>query len=756
MSRAEPKARWTAQALPLLVVALGPAILLAPILGGERLVPAVYQRAFLPWNESPERARVSWNALMADAVVQYYPWRHFAHESLRAGEIPLWNPHQLRGTPFLANGQSALLYPPNALFWLMPVDRAFGVGALLHFWLAGLGAYAFARRGLGVSRWGAALSGVAFELCGFLVAWTPMTAAMNTMAWMPAGLLAVALGRGMGFLPRAVVHAVPPAMMVLAGHLQFACYGIALMLVYGVVSALQERREGWRRSAVALSALVGGVALALALASGQLLPLIELGAVNHRTAEKSAAGLAFLHDWSLDGLTAAALLTMAPYGNPSHGTWRILPQNYAEICGVVGVATVLLAVLGFTVRRGWREWTLACLAGVALLVAFGTPLATLAYWVAPGFARFAGWPRILCVWSLCVALLAGVGLDALTRLREDEPARRRAGYALFGASALIGCIVLASVMRVSSGARGAAEAMRPDLMLFCLIAAASVTGVGVALRRGGERALVAVAAAELLLVGYGYTPTASPESIYAEAPAIAELQGRAEGVRALTLTEAWTFEGPTAAALPPNGATVFGIRDVQGYDSLMPRWAKHGASVAAGGDPCPEINGNMVLIGERTLAALDAEALSESGVGAVLAGRGQADELLGTGMFSAGGAYGATVVLIPNLAPMPIPEHDGPNRMVSPPRPDEAPGLVRETYDRGWVARDEAGARRPTKLSQPLGFIEVEARSDETVFLSYEPASFSVGLFLTLVGCGVVTGVGVACGPRRRGGGAAT
>ncbi len=753
MARAEPQARWTTRALPLLVVALGPAVLLAPLFAGQCLVPAVYQNAFLPWDQSPERAGVSWNALMADAVVQYYPWRHFARTSLRSGEIPLWNPYQLCGTPFLANGQSGVLYPPNVVFWLLPVEYAFGVGALLHLLFAGLCTYAFARAGLGVSRWGAALSGVAFELCGFLVAWTPMTAAMNTLCWMPAGLLTVAWASRMGFAPRVALHAIPPAMMILAGHLQFAYYGIALMLLFGTVSAFGERRDDWRRAAGSLGALAGGIALAAIVSAGQLLPLLELGGVNHRPAERSAAALRFLHDWSLDGLSAASIVTMAPYGNPSHGTWRILPQNYAELCGVVGVATGLLAAIGFAYRRGWREWTLAAVAILSLLIAFGTPVATLAYWAAPGFARFAGWPRILCAWSLSVALLAGVGLDTLARLREDEAARRRASYLLLGASALIATVVLGSVVRVSSNVRGAADAMKPDLVLFCLIAAASVTGVGATMRKAGEPVLVAVVVAELLLAGYGYTPTARPEAIYADHPAIAELQGRSEGVRALCLTDAWAFGGPSEAALPPNGATVFGVRDVQGYDSLIPRWAKHGASVAAGGEPCPEINGNMVLIGERTLERLDPEALSEQGVGAVLAGRRQTRALVSSGLYSPGGTYGATTVLIPNLAPKPIPEHDGPNRMVSEPRPDDEPGLVRETFERGWVARDETGAKRATRLRKPLGFIEGDARADETIRLSYEPASFAVGLFLSLVGCGLLSAVACRCALRRRGGG---
>ena len=35
------------------------------------------------------------------------------------------------------------------------------------------------------------------------------------------------------------------------------------------------------------------------------------------------------------GPLMAGLFSMAPFGNPSRGTWVLFPQNYAEICGVV-------------------------------------------------------------------------------------------------------------------------------------------------------------------------------------------------------------------------------------------------------------------------------------------------------------------------------------------------------------------------------------------------------------------------------------
>jgi hypothetical protein len=49
----------------------------------------------------------------------------------RRGLIPLWNPHQFCGAPFIANGQSAFFYPPNWLFLALFVANCVALTFLL-------------------------------------------------------------------------------------------------------------------------------------------------------------------------------------------------------------------------------------------------------------------------------------------------------------------------------------------------------------------------------------------------------------------------------------------------------------------------------------------------------------------------------------------------------------------------------------------------------------------------------------------------
>jgi hypothetical protein len=73
--------------------------------------------------------------------MHFYPDSQFALEQLRRGDMPLWNPFVLMGTPFLANMISAVLSPFNVFFYLGDLQRGFGWSALTRLIVAGTGTF---------------------------------------------------------------------------------------------------------------------------------------------------------------------------------------------------------------------------------------------------------------------------------------------------------------------------------------------------------------------------------------------------------------------------------------------------------------------------------------------------------------------------------------------------------------------------------------------------------------------------------------
>src|SRR5262245_22405298 len=165
------------RSLPDLWVALGllllPVILFAPVtLGNRTLLPADNLLAVEPWRSATAQfgagpESVPHNKLLDDLVLENYPWKKFILESIYAGQLPLWNPYQFAGLPFLAAGQSSALYPFSIIFYVVPLARAYGLFTVSQFFLAGLFAYLFLRV-LGLRRLGALFGAIVYELSLFM------------------------------------------------------------------------------------------------------------------------------------------------------------------------------------------------------------------------------------------------------------------------------------------------------------------------------------------------------------------------------------------------------------------------------------------------------------------------------------------------------------------------------------------------------------------------------------------------------------
>src|SRR5258705_1654299 len=140
-------------------------------LGNRTLLPADNLYQFQPWAAYRDQLgvpAVPHNSLLSDLVLENLPWKHFIRESLSNGEIPLWNPYILSGVPFLAAGQSSALYPFSVIYYVLPLDKAYGWFTVSQLWLAGVFMFLFLR-GFPVCRFCATVGAISFQLYGFFL-----------------------------------------------------------------------------------------------------------------------------------------------------------------------------------------------------------------------------------------------------------------------------------------------------------------------------------------------------------------------------------------------------------------------------------------------------------------------------------------------------------------------------------------------------------------------------------------------------------
>ena len=90
---------------------------------------------------------------MGDDVLHYhYPSYLAIYRHMAAGELPIWNPYQLGGVPWLAAIQSGAFYPPHLLHLLVPPAWAIALSMFLHLSAAAIALRVRISKSLFVSR----------------------------------------------------------------------------------------------------------------------------------------------------------------------------------------------------------------------------------------------------------------------------------------------------------------------------------------------------------------------------------------------------------------------------------------------------------------------------------------------------------------------------------------------------------------------------------------------------------------------------
>jgi hypothetical protein len=326
-----------------------------------------------------------------DHVDYFQPLRYFTAEHLRAFHLPLWNPYNASGEPWLANPQTGVFYPPTWLFVVLPFTTAYMLYLFVHVAILGLGAYALFVRN--ATRGAALVGALAVMLSGPALSLMDVNNNLATFAWVPLAIWC-------GLARRAVLGGVVLALAFLGGEPFFA--GLAAIL-FALAAALEDRRS--RLSGQAGLPVLQAAVIAFGLCAIQLIPFLEL----LRGSDRSAGidpNVIFR-----DSMRPAEWLRIAI---PPHGIESDLSQHFIPII-YVGALTVALALLGLTRPR--RAWPWLVLFAVSAIVAAGNYLPTGA-WLAHSPVTLFRYPaRMIPFAALAVAALAVIGLDRLPKRR---------------------------------------------------------------------------------------------------------------------------------------------------------------------------------------------------------------------------------------------------------------------------------------------------------------------------------------------------
>lgn len=522
------------------------------------------------------------NFLLTDPVRQQYPFRFLAISEMATGQLPLWNPYNLSGTPLLAGIQAAPFYPLNILFVFFSFQLAWSILVFLQPILMAVFMYAYLRN-LSISRIAGALAGLSFGLSGFSVSWMEWNTIGHTAVWLPLILLSIDkliakhssenTYRFSVFARKVVL----PQMTVwtfiyffslvsafFAGHLQTFVYLFCSSVAYLLFRVLTNDTKK-----VALRPLLWAAGLFILVTSVLWIPFVQFLFLSGRQGDL----LGYKSEgWFIPIQHLIQFVIPDFFGNPAtlnyFGTW-----NYGEMVGYVGLLPLLLAIFAIVFVRKSPVFFFSGLLLVALLFAVETPLAVLPFILDLPFFSTAQPTRLLFLIVFSLSVLSGFGFHFF----QNE--YKKFGYVI-GVCTLLMLSVWVSIMFFSEifgiGAENIAVARRnsilPTLFLgIVLIGYLLVTVVNK--KRFTVLVMIlflAVTVFDLSRFMQKFLPFTSDEYLYPKTKVLKFLSEDRSQFRIMTTDN---------RILPANVTIMYGIQTVDGYDPLY--LLRYGELIAA-------------------------------------------------------------------------------------------------------------------------------------------------------------------------------
>ncbi len=476
-----------------------------------------------------------------DTIRQLYPWRTLVTNELKAGKIPLWNPYNFSGTPILANFQSAVFYPLNVLYLLVPQATSWTLLVILQSYLALLFTYGYIRTlsGSKLTSWFGAIT-YTFSL--FSTVWIEYNTIGQVMIWLPLSLFAIEHITKKENRNWIIVLVFSQVSALLAGHPQLAAYMIFFTFFYA-----------WFRTRQIIKFVFLSTVLAIGISAVQIIPGIELSLY----AARSAHDFLFIFQKILIQ-PQQILMAIVPnlFGHPATRTYWPA-DTFVGKATYIGIIPLFFLLAAFRLKTQIiKFFSIAALFILILMTA--NPITFFLYKLnIPLFSSSS--PTLMgFLFAYCLAILASLGLDAW--IKEKHSVQKLAHRSL---TVLIFFILIWISFKFSPHA---ATAQKAILYSFGL---AMMTLMGFVLAITHRKLMIAVLsalllihAADLFVQFQKFNPFVPVSFVFPPAPLFTYLEKN---------TDINRFWGYGSASIEANFATQYRLFSPDGYDPLYPK-----------------------------------------------------------------------------------------------------------------------------------------------------------------------------------------
>ncbi|MCP4566014.1 MAG: YfhO family protein, partial [FCB group bacterium] len=375
----------------------------------------------------------------------------YVHEN---GSVPVWNPYQFCGIPYIDGFHGDTFYPFSILKFFTNIYRALGWNLLLHVFLAGITMFACARA-FKKSQMAATLAAVGYMFAAYFVSQVSPghDGKMFVTSLFPLTIMLIELA----FERKPLLHfsllGLVIGIIILTPHPQMAYYVLWVCAFYVTFKLIFKYVD--ERSVPALIKPTGlfvvAVIIGLALSAIHFYPGYDY-VKNYSPRSDQKRGEEWAKSWSLGPEEAASLIVpefCGVSGDEGNSYWgRNAFKDNSEYAGAVPLMMALFAVVMIRSRKTWFFGGLALFA-VIYGLAGNTWFFYLFYNLIPNVKSTRAWSMIMFLFSFSISLLAAFALDfIIEQSRKLKGADKRTlMLALFG---LPGVVLLGALFFAAS------------------------------------------------------------------------------------------------------------------------------------------------------------------------------------------------------------------------------------------------------------------------------------------------------------------
>lgn len=532
------------------------------------------------------------NFLITDPVRQQYPWSKHAVEKIKNFELPLWNPYNFSGTPLMANMQSAVFYPLNILFFVLPFDFAWSFKVFLQPLFGGIFIFLYLKN-LKTNTYASLLASIAFMFSGFNVAWLEWNTILHTGLWLPLILLSIdkihyetesdhfikVKIRTLNIILKfkklyiwSIIYTFALISSFFAGHIQTFFYLYLTQLFYFLWHFYKHSKKG-----KLLSVYLKLNTLYIIFTFVQWIPAFQLIQLSARSVDLDWTK----SGWFLPWQNLLQLIIPDFFGHPATlNYWGI--WNYAEFSSYIGIFPIIMSVYAIFFRHDKKVLFFALILFLSLLFSLPTFIAKIPFIFNLPLISSSQPTRLLFLTDFSLAILAGLGLDIFMKTKNKIIYVLLLILLCFIPAVLFISFAGTNVFHIESEFINTAKRNSYlPIILFttCSILLLLSKYLNDKLFKLLIISLIFITTLDLLRFANKFTPFSKKDYLFPQTSAITFIRQNAGFNRIMSID---------SRILPPNFSLIYKLYSVDGYDPLYLR--TYGEFIAASERKKPNIN----------------------------------------------------------------------------------------------------------------------------------------------------------------------